>query len=418
MKYKLIILLTLALTACSKVGKSSFNAEIVMQTETQQDKIADQSMASAETNGERTREKIEPSALQRLLDAEYNYEPPNEVSADRFTDMEYLFLVQEEVAHFDDGGMPWYEYALLGGFFNTYEKGRNCYNEVNLLYEKWQVDTNYDKLKKRFGDGFIKQYYRRHIAAFSPDGETVLLKTYINPPYNDEVFYEIYDGLWYQHSYIYRDTIFIGRINYTKGLQYASLDAGSGVYPECGEIYTFYGTGLLSSYEYIKNAKQFEISITTDPYDVVYYKKDTDNQGDKCIGIYSILDNELIFQSETFEDYPVTVTIMDRKLIMGFTAKFHSSYLNYFEINMDTKESQYLFTNITGSFSPDGKYFACAARRGDVRGYSIYCVEKGELTFIKSYDIDTEPANYLYNNDVFCWVDKYKVEELLELVKQ
>ena len=51
-------------------------------------------------------------------------------------------------------------------------------------------------------------------------------------------------------------------------------------------------------------------------------------------------------------------------------------------------------------------------------GYSIYCVEKGELTFIKSYDIDTEPANYLYNNDVFCWVNKYKVEELLELVKQ
>lgn len=91
MKYKAILIL-LALTSCSHPGQEVPDGSIARQTD------------------------------------------DNEILAGDFTDMQYLFLIQEEVGRFDDAGTPWYEYALLGGSYDTYEKGVNCYEDVNRQF--------------------------------------------------------------------------------------------------------------------------------------------------------------------------------------------------------------------------------------------------------------------------------------------
>lgn len=427
MKYKLnFVLLILVLSGCSNREQANLSKTVVQQTVEQLDS-SDKSLESekksalpAEVNMKESGKQIEPSTLQKIIDVSRTYESPNEVSSRCFIDMEYLFLVQEEVNHFDDGGTPWYEYALLGGSYDTYEKGLNCYNGVNQLYGKKQVGRDYEEFRERCGEGFLAQYYQRHITAFSPDGERVLLKTFINPPYQNEILYEIYNNKKYQHSYIYSDITFTDRINYSKGIEFVSMDVGHGSLAPCGEIYPFYWMGKDVGFEYLnlKDEEQFEISITTDSDDSIYYKKDLNKQEDKCIGVYSIFDDKLVFQSDAIEDYPVTVDILDNKLIAGFTGEFHSDYLNYIEIDMKSNEVNYLFTYKKGSFSPDGRYFACPARTKEKRGYNIYSLASGEMTFIESYATETEPLNYLGNNNVYCWVSKNKIEELRELAKQ
>lgn len=103
-----------------------------------------------------------------------------------FIDMDYLVLVQDELGPFSELQPPWYKYALLGSSYDSYEKGVSCYNEVNLLYEKWQIDNKFERLKEENGEERTNYHYRRHIIAFSPDGERILLDTELEPPYSDE----------------------------------------------------------------------------------------------------------------------------------------------------------------------------------------------------------------------------------------
>lgn len=415
MKNKLsFVLLVLTLTACSNVGQIESTTIITEQAKGQVNDL-DQSSESEEkstTSSESQEEntgQTELSNLQKLIDTKNKYKPSNEVPASQFIDMDYLVLVRENPGIFTDGCMPWYEYALLGSSYDTYEKGINCYNDVNLYFEEWQIGRAYESVKELYREEVVNQYFRRHIIAFSPDGESVLLKTYIDPIAGDLALYEISGS-----SYIYWDIISPDQINYTKGLRFAALE-----FPlSYDENYTFYEIHSLYNYDSIQDAKPYDISVTTDSNDALYYKKDVNSQGEKCIGIYSIADNDLTFQSEGVREYPVMVEIIDQKLIVGFESKSDLSYdRDYFEINMGTNESKYLFSLYKkGKFSPDGKYFAFPSRKNGDRGYSIYSLETDELTFIKSYFND-EAGNFQSDNHVYCWVKKDKVEEWKELAK-
>lgn len=403
------ILFVLTLTACSSSEKID-SGKIVEQSMESEEKSTLSLKVEANENRGQTQ-----SNLQKLIEVKRSDEPKKEVLANHFIDMDYLVLVREEMGPFSEVQMPWYEYALLGGTNETYVKGVGCYNEVNLLYERWQVGRDFDKLKERYGEGRTNYYFRRHIIAFSPDAERILLKTYIEPPYGGDALYEIYERAHLYGSYIYQDTVIPDRINFTKGLQFATLDPVG--YSK--DKFPFYHIDSLSNYYSTQDAKQYYISTITDSNDTLYYKKDVNLQGDKCIGIYSILNDQLIFQSDFIESYPDMIDLLDNKLIVGFAEESNSTYLKYFEINMETNEAKYQFTDKKGSFSPDGKYFACPASTSGTQGYSIYSLETGETTYIISYVEDTQPAiNITGKNYVCCWVRKDKVEELKKFVNQ
>lgn len=434
MKYKLsLVFLIVFLTACSNTEEIDldtistnqkkqlvFSDELLQSEEKstkkgQLDSFQSEKRATPALDTDKidNTECAKVSSLQKLLDeieAQWNGEQQKEVPASRFADMDYLFLIQEEVDHFDDGGTPWYEYAILGSSYDTYAKGIDCYEKVNLFFEKWQVDKDFNELKEKFGEGFIKQYYRRHIVAFSPYAERILLKTYIHPPYDIRALYEVYEYGRGCKPYIYIDTVNPESVNYTKGIQFATLSTE--LYAN-GTTNTFYSIYDLSM-ESIQEAKQYDITLITDPNDKFYYKKDINSQGKKCICIYTITDNQLIYQSDSIEEYPGIVDILDNKLMIGFLTNTYN--YSYIEINMETNDIKYLFSSKErGSFSPDGKYFAYPDYNKEDRGYRIYCVATGESVFIKSYGRDTEPPEYLHSNKVCCWVKKEKIEELKKI---
>lgn len=213
----------------------------------------------------------------------------------------------------------------------------------------------------------------------------------------------MYDGLSLFGSYVYRT--FIPERNYTKGLKFVTLEP-----KYYDDISTFYEICRLSNDCSTQEAKQYDISVTTDSNDTLYYRKGVNPQG-KCISIYSTDNNECVFQSQSLDSYPDTVDILDNRLIAGFAEETNSDYLNYIEINMETKEVNYLFTGEKGSFSPDGKYFAYPVRDSKTQGYNIYSVETGEMAYIISYETDTGLA---INNYVCCWVRKDRVEKMKE----
>ena len=117
----------------------------------------------------------------------------------------------------------------------------NCY--------KYQCTILFDEFKEQNGEGFMKEYWRRHIVAFSPEADRILLVTYINPPYGMTALYDIYDNgsisiPLYWNSYVYPLTLFFRNINYTKALKYATLSHVVNI----GEIYPFYNSpGLLQT---------------------------------------------------------------------------------------------------------------------------------------------------------------------------
>lgn len=415
MKYMVsLIFLMFTVTACFDAKQVAPSTRFEQQDD-RQNHLEDSSERNEEPENslasdiKETLVQTEHSDLQKLIDEKRAYVPPKEVAAGHFMDMDYLVLVRENPNIFSDGCMPWYEYALLGGPCDTYEKGIDCYNEVNLLYEKWQIDKNFDKWKEWWGEGCMNSYFRRHIVAFSPDAERILLKTCIDPPFGSEALYEIYEKKSYIRSYIYQDIIDPDQVNYTKGLHFATLDP-VGYYKD---KFTFYEINRLSNYYSVQDALKYEISVTTDSNDLLYYKKDVDPQGNKCIGIYSISDAQLIFQSEAIENYPFLVEIIEKELIAGFSSNFKYGYMDYYKINMETKEADYLFTECgEGSFSPDGKYFAYPDISDGNRGYNIYSVESGENAFIKSYGVQESSPNCPNDNQVYCWVSKDKLETL------
>ncbi|WP_251499941.1 hypothetical protein [Otoolea muris] len=432
MKYKFsVCLLALALTACGNPKQNDTDAGTVSQAEVSPDQPdissegGEQQADAPEMALEGECEEAAQSDLERIIKAEGGSEPPAEVPASEFDfeDMDYLFLVKEEMDRSDNRQTKWYEYALLGGPYDTYEKGAACYMEVNSLFERYQYDRNFDSMKERFGGDYMKQYYQRHITAFSPEADRILLKSYMNPPNRQKALYEVhyYRGetgrQWpqYWHSYIYRDIIFPDQVNYTKGIRFATLNA----WYSYGRPDIFYKTNILSNYDYcLLNGRQYNISTETDAKDTVFYKDDINPQGDRCLGIYSISDNSLVFQSEAIPNFPLTIEILDSALIAGFLME-SSSDLKYIKIDMETGEANELLTYQRGSFSPDGRYLACPAVTADGRGFYIYSVETGEETFIKSYGIKTEtPDEYqFYNSGVYCWVNKDKIEELKGLAQ-
>ena len=48
-------------------------------------------------------------------------------------------------------------------------------------------------------------------------------------------------------------------------------------------------------------------------------------------------------------------------------------------------------------------------------GYHIVCLETGEYINIVGYVPTSEIDEYVYKTDIVCWVNKDKIDELLEL---
>lgn len=436
----MIILLALCLTACTNTGNSIPDIETPVPTESSTD--------STEMTTVESVEHIQKSELMGIVPEAAEVE----AEAFPFAEMEYLFLVQESSDSYDDGEVAYYEYALLGGDWNTYEKGIQCYEYINSIY------TGDDLQEEK---SIHSKVFRRHIFNFSSDGERVLLKHYRNGRGNP-VLYEIYEGLSPLSSYIFCDIDSFGTVNYTKGLQFVSLicdyNFGNRIGDfEGGRIDEFYQsshiTGLYAiedeaiysrlanniegeSFILNEDARVYEISKTTNPADTIYYKKDSDKEGRQCIGIYTIENNELIYQSEAveqeidIEQKLEDVTLLDNKLIVSVRSPDVNDdelnqygvdgrptpYLDYYEIEMDSGKWIYLFTGMRGEFSPDGKFFAGTFKMNEFRGYQIMCLETGKYTVIKTSDFEYsrgEGTSY-----VSCWVKKSKISELLELSMQ
>jgi len=410
-----LVLLTLMLASCSKFN-SSKNINTLEQnsiqptlstTESKEKNIGNTyTLSDSET---------ETSRLEELIKGKYEFHEPIFVGADKLKYMEYLLLVKEGKGYFTNTDL-WYEYALLGGEYDTYEKGKNHYDKINGLYKKELVSANSEEAEKKYGAGVVHQFYKRHIIAFSADGEKVLLKQYIAPFKSDEILYEVYKGDSILRTYLYYEIIDREHVNYTTNLEYISLSKERDV---------FYKTDINEREE---QEKTYSLSTATDVKDTVYYKGGVDEEGRNRIMLYSIPNNELVFESDPIEKYPHTVTILENKLIVGYYSQAeyddYFNYLDYFEIDIDTNESKYLFTNRDGVFSPEGKYLAYATDYtpddGSVlveKGYYIYCVETSETAFILTQIRDRENDYYVQPdrlNNIIGWAHIDGLEALLK----
>ena len=437
----LFVFLIMLLTACTaQIETHSDNTESGTGAESQVEIFEPTKQQPGQVESEKpiSVKNIQPSKLEQLITGEYIITDPVIVPIDNFAEMSYLVLVKEAAMQFNDGGDYWYEYALLGGFCNTYENGKAYYDEINSQYKKTQLVPNYEEIEERYGKGYMQQFYERNVTAFSADGERVLLKTYIAPFRAIEVLYEVYKGEQILRPFIYEDTIFSKQYNYTKNLQFFTVDDGDSPNINIEEVLPFY-----KSYHYYmaigpsvyEDKRTFSLSKTTDKNDTVYYALKSNENSGLCIGIFSIPDNELIFQSDPVNPndsgqypdkvIPKSVTILDDKLIVGYSSNaikpenqlFYMDYLDYFEIDMETNAVNYLCTNGVGSFSPDGKYLAYAPRFYEgteaQQVYYIYCTETGETAFIPTGK--TGMSSFERNkNNIVCWAHKDGLASLLE----
>ena len=455
MKPKIIMAFTimmLFLTACVK--KENTESRLPLTTQI--------SLESADTLISELKEEHENTVQSKVV--------PSLVKVDEntftFEDMEYVVMVvKAEILDSEDSPEMLFEHALLGGVWNTYDKGRECYLTVNTLYEVKQEQEYEDK-----------EWDRRHIFCFTNDGETVLIKNYAHPfsiP-REYILYEIYNNSKPAGSYIYHDILRMSEVNYTKGLKYVNVNDGymkmngggmdfampDGSLKD-GGVLNFYRTSQLSTEvsgnmekheisreianatemtTYVTESELYEVSRVTNPTDTMYYKEDSDRNGKECIGIYSVDSKELIYQSKAFEqgieieENLEKVMLLNDMVIVGITASdvnkgrleyddyySRNTVLDYYEIDLKSGNWMYLFTDIQGDFSPDGKYFAAACVPSGYNneyypgGYHIVCLETGEYINIAGYVPTSEIDEYVYKTDIVCWVNKDKIDELLEL---
>lgn len=440
MKRKMMLILLMScLTACLKAENTMPSSEVSVQTE-----ILLESTDITTIESDKSIDITEQiGAVPSLIEVGMDEFP--------FADMEYISLVEKGGPHHpDDGATMFYEYALLGGDWDTYEKGRECYETINSLYEG--KPTNLENIEQN----------RRHISYFSSEGERVLIKDYAKQTsLGDHIIYELYEGLTPVGSYIYIDIFSLSNVNYTKSLQFINLDYSSAGFSGIagdGSVIDFYKTSQLSprykiddviEHDEVKiaNLKSininvadpeiYEISRVTNPTDTIYYSEDSDEEGKQCIGIYTVDDNKLMYQSKAIEQgieiekELEIVSLLDEKVIVGVTAsdtnrtKFqnddhgYTNYLfDYYEIDINSGEWIYLFTDIPGGFSPDGKFFAGGFWTEESLGYQIMCLDSGEYINLTVYVKSKETSGYYNYNEAVCWVKKDKIDELLQLAAQ
>lgn len=390
---------------------------------------------TSKTESDNSDLSVSKSRFQNLIDESYSYKAPSYTTMDRFETMDYVILIKEGVEQYLESGDVWYEYALIGGEYDTYEKGRNFYDQVNKSYEIKREIQYHDAIERSLGVGYIQQFYKRNIIGFSADGKRVLLKTLVDPIESYSALYEFYDGRTHVSSFL-QDDFTNGayyKRTYTNNMQYITSANGTNGGYFCGEIYRFYFIDTLKGDNLLEQKNPYFISVYTDKDDTLYYKYESSKNED-YICLYSIPDDTLIYRSEPIEERPVSVTILDQKMILGFNSKISNpsdslcyiNYLDYFEIDITSGDIKYLFSNGAGEFSPDGKYLAYAPvgfRYTELieqnRGYYIYDVEHGETVFIPTYveDRDIKTSRCVTGpevNNVIGWAHKDGVKSLLK----
>lgn len=441
MKYRILIVVAiLCLSACTKIDNETVGMETSGQTETQTE-----AAEAAITESEITETSVtETKEMHEFIEQIGTVPDMVEVEAEAFpfSDMQYVALiVKEEPQSEDDTSLIPREYTLIGGKWASYETGREGYETVNLLFA--DKLSNSDNEKPESNTELTTEQLNRpealglHIVCFSSDGKRVLLKDYRNWS-GSNVPYEVYENLTPAGTYKYNDVLDLYSVNYTKGLKFVNTDLGgntSFVYGNAGngDLRDFYHPSQLSS-QYddngISDADLYWLTRTTNPSDTIYYKQDSDEEGNKCIGIYSVGDNKLLYQSQATE-YGIdigknlqTVDLLDDKIIAGVyssvanNSKFEKEdrgyrtfkLLDYYEIDINNGEWTYLFTDELGKFSPDGKFFV-----NYFVDSRIVCLETGQYTtVINKVKRDIGYTRY----STICWVSKDKIDELLELAAQ
>lgn len=435
MKYVVtMILMMFALSSCSNANKSASDSaadlaktiQTEQQPETETDLLMDiQTEPETETLTER--QTVSPIESYKILSMEIetqetmDWEDENSVlefeSVDfPFSDMEYMFLVRGKIKDHRNSEFIRYDQALLGGSCDTYESGSDCNLEVEQLYNKLATESGYEQGKSDT---------RREVAAYSADGKRILLKSNMEAEDEGHVLFELFEGPSYLGSYYGFDIIDKPDIHYTTGLQYAYLTQDHSAEPlEYGQTGSFYQIDTLTAERSIYDEISFDMSVATDSKDKFYCKNDTDEEGNKCIGIYSIADNRLVYQTKEIEDYPITITLLDDGLVAGFAAAYFDPRLyDYYKYELDSEEWSYRLTFYEGSFSPDGKYFACVNRNTFVRssynqkeyppGYWLVCIETGEKIYIRM-DLEQSAEKYCSDNYVVCWVNEDEIRGFLK----
>jgi len=362
----------------------------------------------------------ETNIFQKMIEDNYSIDEIKFADADSFVGMDYILLTKNKREYFTASD-AWYEYALLGGVYDSYERGKLIYDEINTFIIGGIFSKDVWGVSSEYGEGFVKQFYQPHIIAFSADGKRVLIKEYIEPFSNERVNYRIYEGLECIYDYDYYEIVDRTQANYSTNLKYISELRDRSYYKNIREDAGFLLSGIY--YEY----------PITDIRDIMYYKYVLAEEGEMHIEVRNILEDTLFFKTEKLDMYPSAVQILDNKLILGFgnqtsdlTEKSDDdtfNYLNYFVLDMSNGNINYLFTKPEGTFSPDLKYFAYSSSytpdngtRFFDKGYYVYEVASKETIFYKSQTRDTEEDYYVELDvvtDIICWVNRSELENYI-----
>jgi len=324
-----------------------------------------------------------------------------------FRDMEYVALVRQTGASYG-ASEAWYDYAIIGGEIDSYQKGVDYYEKLNAIYSQQREPIGY------FSDteeqGLIRHLFERHVIKVSTDGTKILCETYLGD-YNEDRLYEVFsmNGKFYQYKFNQGASGYdTDMVNVSNTMNYYKKDRGTNLVDIItGEKHSIENANIINS---------------NDTIFARYSLRDKNNAG---IEICSIKTGEVLYSSPVIQytdsDSFFLKYLCDNYLIFSLWNDQHeiTRMTNYYKLDFATNEIQYLITShISGQFSPDGKYFIYSPfeyptsleLEGKERGFYICEIESGKKAF---YSTGKLYEDYNGGNEAVCWINKKGIEALI-----
>jgi len=259
-----------------------------------------------------------------------------------FSDMEYVLLVRRAVDRFSASEF-WFEYALIGASYTSFDEGQALYENINTLYIIRREPTLMHDTTGNFVEvqeyGLIRRFFERHVIRFSTDGTQVITQTHLSE-WSYPVLYEIFRGQdnlanftdhsWYTHME-----------NITRNFRFKICFEYLFPYVVFKNVYANEKFKILSDGCIILNAEETQVAY------IVRYEEGF------FIRVHVVSTNENIFLSDLIvPDRFFSLMHLDDSQII-----FRHSF-NYYKINREDNTITFLFTKPYGIFSPDARFFA------------------------------------------------------------
>lgn len=331
------------------------------------------------------------------------------MDASEFRDMEYVALVKQ-TGDFYGASEAWYDYAIIGGEIDSYQKGVDYYEKLNVVYSQQREPIGY------FSDteeqGLIRLLFERHVIKVSTDGTKILCETYLGD-YNEDRLYEVFsmNGKYYQYKYYPGSSDYdTDWVNVSNTMNYYMKDRGTNLVDIItGEKHSIKKAKIINSSDTIFACYSYNENIE----DVISFE------------IYSIKTGEVLYSSPLIQyndsDSIWLEYLCDDYLIFSFWNDQIelTDMTNYYKLDFATNEIQYLITShFSGQFSPDGKYFIYSPYdyhtlleiEGKERGFYIYELESGKTAL---YSTGKIYEGFGGSNETVCWINKKGIEALI-----